>query len=124
MSEERSNFEDWKSAVGPGWNVMVHPLLLLADRYGLSVSQVKEKFGGLRFYWGGVVKEKDENENDTALLTENYRKMVEGAESLSYHICEDCGLPGKNGYHGGWWIRTLCPICSAKLRSKSKEEEE
>jgi len=56
------------------------------------VSQVKEKFGGLRFYYDGG--------ND------NIRGMVGMAESLSAITCEECGAPGDQRHDG--WIRTLC----------------
>lgn len=55
-------------------------------------SQVKEKFGGLRFYVN--------NAND-----EHYH-YIYFAESMSYRTCEECGAPGQT-YHMGWY-RTLC----------------
>jgi len=120
--ENRSNFDSWKNSVGPGWCVMVHPLLILADKYGLTVDQVKEKFGGLRFYWSGDVEQKeDENGNKSQDLRKWFDEMVKGAEGLSTHICEECGMPGKNGNHGSNWIRTLCPVHSAKRVAEAKE---
>jgi hypothetical protein len=58
-------------------------------------AQVKEKFGGLRFYV--------DNGNDRIY------GLISMAESMSYRICEDCGNPGKSGGRG--WIRTLCDPC-------------
>jgi len=55
-------------------------------------SQVKEKFGGLRFYYDG---------GDDCI-----RGMASMAESMSYRTCEECGAPGKANSHG--WISTLC----------------
>lgn len=54
--------------------------------------QVKEKFGGLRFYYEGG--------------DENISGMVRMAESWASHTCEECGQPGK--HRSGSWIRTLC----------------
>lgn len=54
--------------------------------------QVKEKFGGLRFYYEGG----DEYINGLSAM----------AESMSYVTCETCGKPGKSTSDG--WIRTLC----------------
>ena len=54
--------------------------------------QVKEKFGGLRFYIAGG--------ND-----EHYA-LINFAESLSYNTCEVCGKPGKANRDG--WITTRC----------------
>jgi hypothetical protein len=55
-------------------------------------SQVKEKFGGLRFYYDGG--------DDTI------NGMVRMAESWAANTCEECGAPGQT--RGGGWIRTLC----------------
>lgn len=54
--------------------------------------QIKEKFGGLRFYYGG---------GDQCISG-----MVRMAEAMSEVTCEDCGAPGTLGGRG--WIRTLC----------------
>jgi len=61
-------------------------------------AQVKEKFGGLRFYLDGG--------DDTIC------GMVMMAESMSYHICEECGNKGKSRSNG--WVRTLCDEHAAK----------
>ena len=45
--------------------------------------QVKEKFGGLRFYYSGG--------------DDYIRGLVDMAESMSYKTCEVCGSPGKPG---------------------------
>ena len=62
-------------------------------------TQVKEKFGGLRFYYGGG--------------DEQIEGMVSLAESLSYRICEECGVMTElvNPNAGGW-IQTTCPMCA------------
>lgn len=54
--------------------------------------QVKEKFGGLRFYYEG-------GDNHIS-------GMVRMAESWASVTCEECGAPGK--HRSGGWIRTLC----------------
>lgn len=54
--------------------------------------QVKEKFGGLRFYYSGG--------------DDYIRGVVDMAEEMSYVTCEECGAPGKQ--RSGGWIRTLC----------------
>lgn len=54
--------------------------------------QVKEKFGGLRFYYNGG--------------DDFVQGVVHMAESMSYDTCEVCGAPGKPTRGG--WIRTLC----------------
>ena len=63
-------------------------------------SQVKEKFGGLRFYVTSATDEMD--------------SLIEEAETLSYKTCESCGNPGQ-GRSGGW-IKTLCDTCSEERK--------
>ena len=58
----------------------------------VTIAQIKEKFGGLRFYYDGG--------NDIIA------GMVTMAEAWASHACEECGAPGVLR-HGGW-IKTLC----------------
>ena len=55
-------------------------------------SQVKEKFGGLRFYIEG---------GDSVTFS-----LIDFAESMSLRTCEVCGNVGER--RGKGWIRTLC----------------
>jgi hypothetical protein len=55
-------------------------------------TQVKEKFGGLRFYYDGG--------------DDHISGMVRMAESWAANTCEECGAVGK--LRTGGWIRTLC----------------
>lgn len=61
-------------------------------------SQVKEKFGTLRFYI--------DNADDYVA------GVISMAESMSCRTCEDCGSPGTR--RPGGWIRTLCDGCDKK----------
>lgn len=54
--------------------------------------QIKEKFGGLRFYYEGGDDVVD--------------GMVRMAEAWADNTCEECGAPG-HARHSGW-IKTLC----------------
>ena len=58
--------------------------------------QVKEKFGGLRFY---VVNATDE-----------VYKLIDKAEDESFKICEKCGSR-ENVTTEGRWVFTLCDKC-------------
>jgi hypothetical protein len=61
----------------------------------VTLDQVKEKFGTLRFYYTG---------GDDAI-----DGMVRMAESMSGVTCEECSAPAKT--HGPGWIRTICDTC-------------
>jgi hypothetical protein len=65
----------------------------------IQVTQIKEKFGGLCFYYFGGNKE--------------ISGMVRLAESLSYRICEYCGTTQNVGMTQGW-ICVICKDCHEK----------
>jgi hypothetical protein len=58
----------------------------------VTVGQIKEKFGGLRFYYSGGDDE--------------ISGMVRMAESWASRSCETCGAPGTR--REGGWLKTLC----------------
>jgi len=65
--------------------------------------QVKEKFGGLRFYVSGG--------------DERIDGAISMAESISYCICETCGNKGSQTKVG--WIRTLCENCLENHKNRT-----
>lgn len=69
--------------------------------------QVKEKFGGLRFYING---------GDNTI-----HSYIEFAESMSYRTCEECGAPGQV-YTDGWHV-TLCEQHAAEQHRSIEEEQ-
>lgn len=70
----------------------------------IEAVQVKEKYGGLRFY--------------VNIPDEHVDGLICMAESMSYHICEYCGNKGKPNSSG--WITTLCDSCRTKKDEKYK----
>lgn len=62
------------------------------DNIDMKISQIKEKFGGLRFYYDG---------GDQYIAG-----LVQMAEIWASKTCETCGDPGKS--RRGGWIKTLC----------------
>ena len=81
--------------VGLGWHPLITTLVEDLEKLGWDgqVCQVKEKFGGLRFYIG---VEYDE-----------IQLRITEAETQSYKICEICGEPATM-VKLGWWM-TRCP---------------
>jgi hypothetical protein len=61
-----------------------------------QITQIKDKFGGLRFYCSA---------------SEEIMKLVEEAEEKSYSICEKCGSMDDVKQVGNGWIYTLCKNC-------------
>lgn len=71
----------------------------------VTIDQIKEKFGCLRFYYSGG--------------DEYISGMVTLAESMSGVTCEECGSIGER--RSGGWIRTLCDTHEAERQTKMKE---
>jgi hypothetical protein len=70
----------------------------------VTLDQVKEKFGTLRFYYTGG--------------DDYIRGMVTMAEAMSGCTCESCGNPGER--RGGGWVRTICEPCEEKKNAMQK----
>lgn len=85
--------------IGPGWNTLVRTLVddLLALGWNRTLLQMKEKFGGLRFYIG---------EGSSEMFD-----RIHQAEGQSLEICEQCGAPGELRTDRSW-LKTLCEGCN------------
>ena len=105
----------WGICVDSGWLKLIDTLceeiaqhVETENTYGdtgktlhFEAVQVKEKFGGLRFYYDGG--------------DERISGMVNMAQAMSFNICETCGNAGQlYRRKGGFWIKTLCPACAEK----------
>ncbi|MEQ1638494.1 MAG: hypothetical protein ABL903_17630 [Methylococcales bacterium] len=79
--DKMSSFMGWGFGCGDGWFAILDTAaaLITADSPEAYALQVKEKFGGLRFYLSGH--------------SEFGAGVVEMAEALSYLMCETCGRP-------------------------------
>jgi hypothetical protein len=90
---------------GRGWLPLIYETLdkiqAIVDRDGLDiqVTEIKEKYGGLRIYL----------DSDTDEIFE----LTQIAEEQSYNICEECSKPGKLHNVKGWWM-TRCEACLKK----------
>ena len=101
----------WGISCGDGWYDIIDTLCfniqarvnseeIKDPSFVCQATQVKEKFGGLRFYvYGG---------------DDYIDGLIEMAEDMSYKICSECGNksdPSENNNRG--WIYTLCKVCKA-----------
>ncbi len=87
-----------------GWNRLVAAgVAAVQTEPGTLIAQVKEKFGGLRFYIHGG--------------SEALEKYIGWLEDLSYKICQTCGKEGKRVNRKGW-IATLCTSCAEEWLSR------
>jgi hypothetical protein len=85
----------WGFSCGDGWYPLLDVLSLLVSRHdpNHSASQVKEKFGTLRYYFAAP--------NDYSA------GVVSLAEHISAITCEICGSPAMVVSAGGW-VSTRC----------------
>ncbi len=96
MSEPTENDIEWWDDFYPeGWRDIVHRLYASIEAVspGHKILQIKEKFGGLRYY----------------VAVDNYadvEALIRDAEAESFMTCEDCGQPCTVTENG--WISTLC----------------
>jgi hypothetical protein len=105
-------------AIGTGWWPIVESLCTNIQNYidwkekqgqaitQVKVEQIKEKFGGLRFYYQGGDDE--------------ISGMVRMAEAWADVACEECGAAGKR--RNGGWIRTLCDKHEAERQARIEEQ--
>ena len=105
-------------AVGKGWYPIIERLSSSIQQHiewknkdsevcpQVVVEQIKEKFGGLRFYYQGG----DEYING----------LVSMAESWAGIACEECGGIGKR--RGGGWVRTLCDAHETERNARIEEQ--
>lgn len=74
------------------------------------VLQVKEKYGGLRWYTGGVPKDSKLDE------------IVHKYEHLSEQVCITCGKVGVPVIDDGW-ISPQCKDCYKKMRGRYRNDD-
>lgn len=98
------------SMIGPGWRPIVSDLVEALETLdpNLNILQIKEKFGGLRFYYTIDPLFYEEAERRVGLATEQCDRT-----------CEECGEPGELTNEG--WYRTLCGACEQLLISRRKD---
>lgn len=87
--------------IGPGWYEITSKLIadLIALGWDKTIAQVKEKFGGGRFYIGGATNE----------IFERIRQW----EGQTFQTCETCGTTEDVKLRGSRWLVTHCDKCDA-----------
>jgi hypothetical protein len=71
-----------------------------------TIVQIKEKFGGLRFYTNGT--------------TDIHGAYIDFAECMASQTCEHCGKPGS--LRNSSWMKTLCDEHDAEAEKKRMME--
>lgn len=97
--------------IRPGWIPLVLSLhfkiLSLVDDY--TIYQIKEKFGGLRFYADPKIHDAYSPDNKYHII-QIFNHLINTAELHSMQTCEICSIPGslKTENH---WYKTRCNDC-------------
>jgi hypothetical protein len=88
----------------PGWYGLVRELCvrLTVQFPDVRCVQIKQKFGGLRFY-------ADNAPDEAWALIDEYAQR-------SFSVCEQCGAAGS--LRGGGWLLTLCNGCDSARKVK------
>lgn len=114
------------SSIGKGWlSIIVDLDQKLAEiDPGYEIHQIKEKFGGLRYYvkfsfesgrtWSKEKYEKTGNgeiihDQEAYDRFQTCQELIAGAEYKASITCEVCGEPGETVHTGGW-SRTRCEL--------------
>lgn len=93
--------------VSNGWLGLIKEMMedIIQMGWNKEICQVKEKFGGLRFYINSASNE--------------VHDRISKAENLSYDVCEECGEPGELRTDIGW-VLTLCDTHYTEHKNKKK----
>lgn len=86
---------------GYGWSELIRECdsALFAEDPNYTISQIKEKFGGLRFYF---------NPTDMKQYS-RLSSIVMAVEEKSLETCETCGEPGyRRRWRGNGYMYTSC----------------
>ena len=100
----------WLFECSDGWLKLIDDLSakIVAIDPIAEVMQVKEKYGGLRYYMGPLNIE----------TADQIYKLIEEAEDLSYKTCEECGTMENVSTNKQGWLYTLCDQCRKDLYEK------
>lgn len=107
ISEDYGYERTWADSIPRGWRLafgdqMIEELSQLLRKYSVEdyqILQIKEKYGGLRWYDNGFPK----------VGFGEYNSWLYKYEELSFKTCINCGKPAI-GYTKGW-ITPLCEEC-------------
>ena len=105
----------WLDEMEPGWRKAFGIQMCEEIRQDLikhnflnkyRIVQIKEKFGGLRWYDGGIP------------IGSKVWDIIEKYSDISTHTCYVCGALGKIINDNGWLV-TMCSDCYKKFKEKN-----
>lgn len=111
--------EEWLAELPVGWRIafgnrLIDNIEALIKKYNFEneyeVLQIKEKFGGLRWYEGHVPHE---------MFTE-HNNLLHSYEQMSYRTCIRCGDAARTPYN--IYDQPMCDNCKDNLKRSVKIE--
>lgn len=130
----RAENSNWFNEIPRGWGNLCYMYLTrlteLLDQYDdkcdvknhLVIEQVKEKFGGLRFYYSFLPWDEEED-RPPEWFFEIFDNIVNNFEVMTEYVCCDCGAVENLKRYGGW-IHIACPECEQKRREEEQKRYE
>ena len=96
---------------GKGWWPLIEKVAAAIDSFNaahpetpVEVSQIKQKFGGLRIYHYNA--------------PEDIRQLIDDAVAISWCTCEKCGSTTGITTNNEGYIQTLCPECRKEIKPR------
>jgi hypothetical protein len=100
--------QDWDGycRFDDGWADLVHQchLEILDVDPNYKILQIKEKLGGLRYYY----------QSEMGVWVQEIDNIIQKYEELCSSTCENCDNPGSLSLSGRWY-KTLCEECKITL---------
>ena len=104
--------DGWRRAFGTQMCEEIRKVLIKGRYlYDYRIVQVKEKYGGLRWYDGYV----------PSSIYHEFQDIINKYEELSYRTCICCGRPATKISQD--WISPFCDRCAGKLNERIKFKE-
>lgn len=101
---------------GDGWYQIIYNLSKELEKLDVIATQVKEKWGSLRFYINYGDNFSEENINKAY-------DLIEEAEAKSSTTCEITGKPGKIRNINGWFRCLSDEMYALELSNKNQERK-
>lgn len=100
--------DSWRDQ-NPGWFDLVDELDRHLDYLSphYRIDQIKEKFGGLRFY-ATFVPNPDDGPDRVRVAAQLFRRLIDETERRSWDHCDLCGEPADLYQNKGGWRYVAC----------------
>ena len=117
----------WGFDIGKGWYLVLDRLcqkLSAMEKItdiGTIFRQIKEKYGGARFYHGADSSKTKLNKEEIEICDEILDDLVSHAEHDADYICAECGGSRDKMISIGRWVYDVCDKCFPKVFPNRKE---